>query len=882
MKIKNWLAAVVSLFLLFAPLSADAASGMRVGVMVSDPQFFSMKEDGEPYGYAYEYMELIAQYKDWQLIFLPGTVDECRSRLLSGSIDMIAGLPPGQGKDFTLSPLSMCLMQRNFLQPLHLTVSSRRPTFAEEVLSAEQEMRLDYPHILDYLSEKYFHHEDTHAPLILTLKEAKFLKEHPVLRLALPDGSFPVLEERDGKLAGLDAELLERISSDLGVSFELVRVKDRAAAYEALKEDKVDLVVGTPLDFAWAQKENFYLTTSYTRANYLEVTRRGETGRTGTVALPQGLLSVDTLIKHISEKDILWCQSPEDCLDAVRDGRADRTFMEAYSSQYHILHNGYYDLSATGDIVCSLDIGLAVQGTPEGRQLLSVLNHDLNSLPSNFRGTMDTRGIFQGKMQTFSAFVYNYPMQVFTGLMALLLALCLFFFYLLHIRRRHVAEIQKAAYTDYWSELPNWRWFVDEIPELLKGQLAKSAAAGRCYVLRVDIESINQLSTSTRKAIIDEQLPRILKVLQTRLKLRATAVSGMAKMIMALGEMPVSGNERPPMDSLVEQVSITLRGIIRQETAIELQAVNLTGGICRLEKAEELETAVHRAELAISEAYEAGRLVCVYDEKLEKQLARRQLIEAEMEQALQQREFEVWFQPKYDLNTHRTTGAEALVRWKSSKMGFMPPGEFINIFEENGFIIPLDNFVLEETCAMQERRRNEGKKTVPISVNQSRMHFLQDGYMLYMKKVRDTYNLRPGLVELELTETAFSFIDHPDRRDRAIRIISTLHRLGFQLSMDDFGSGYSSLELLNILPLDVMKIDRTLITGPESNERMRQILTASVELGQRLGMTVLCEGIENETQEEILKECGCQYGQGYLYSKPMPMAEFEKFLDEHG
>ncbi|WP_051650216.1 EAL domain-containing protein [Selenomonas sp. AB3002] len=511
-----------------------------------------------------------------------------------------------------------------------------------------------------------------------------------------------------------------------------------------------------------------------------------------------------------------------------------------------------------------------------------MLNHDLNSLPSNFRGTMDTRGIFQGKMQTFSAFVYNYPMQVFTGLMALLLALCLFFFYILHIRRRHVAEIQKAAYTDYWSELPNWRWFVDEIPELLKGQLAKSAAAGRCYVLRVDIESINQLSTSTRKAIIDEQLPRILKVLQTRLKLRATAVSGMAKMIMALGEMPVSGNEQPPMDSLVEQVSITLRGIIRQETAIELQAVNLKGGICRLEKAEELETAVHRAELAISEAYEAGRLVCVYDEKLEKQLARRQLIEAEMEQALQQREFEVWFQPKYDLNTHRTTGAEALVRWKSSKMGFMPPGEFINIFEENGFIIPLDNFVLEETCAMQERRRNEGKKTVPISVNQSRMHFLQDGYMLYMKKVRDTYNLRPGLVELELTETAFSFIDHPDRRDRAIRIISTLHRLGFQLSMDDFGSGYSSLELLNILPLDVMKIDRTLITGPESNERMRQILTASVELGQRLGMTVLCEGIENETQEEILKKCGCQYGQGYLYSKPMPMAEFEKFLDEHG
>ena len=879
---KIWLSVLMVLFLLFAPLSADASQEIRVGVMMSDPQFFSLKGDEEPYGYAFEYMQLLSQYRDWHLVFLPGTVDECRSRLLTGSIDVIAGLPPGQGKSFTLSPIAMSLMQRNFLQPLHLTISSSRPTFSDEVLSAEQEMRLEYPHVLEYLNEKYFHHEDTQAPLVLTLKEKDFLKEHPVLRVALPDGNFPVLEERDGKLTGLDAELLERISSDLSVSLELVRVKNRQAAYEALSEDRVDLVVGTPVDFAWAQRQNFYLTTSYTRANYLEVTPRGQAGTKGLIALPQGLLSVNTLIRHTDEKNILWCKSPEDCLDAVRAGRAAKTYMEAYSIQYQIFRNGYYDLAATGEIVASLNIAIAVQGTPEGRQLLSVLNHELNALPSNFRDAMDTRGIFRGKMQTFSAFVYNYPMQVFTGLMGLLLALCLIFFYLLHIRRRHVQELQKTAYTDYWSDHPNWRWFVDEMPKQLAGHLAKAAEAGRCYVLRVDIESINQQSTGNRKATIAEQLPRILKVLQTRLKLRATAVSGMAKMIMALGEMPPANGDNPTLEGLLEQVSITLRGIIRQETAIELQAVNLKGGICRLEKAGDFEQAVHRAELAISEAYEAGKLVCAYDEKLEKQLARRHMIEATMEKALQQREFQVWLQPKYDLITHKTIGAEALVRWQSPAMGFMPPGEFINIFEDNGFIIPLDNYVLEETCAMQKRRKSEGRKIVPISVNQSRMHFLQEGYMLYMKKVKDEYSIVPGMIELELTETAFSFIDHPDRKEQALRIIDTLHRLGYQLSMDDFGSGYSSLDLLNLLPLDVMKIDKTLVTDPDGGERMRKILEASVDLGTKLGMNVICEGIETEAQEEVLKKCGCQYGQGYLYSKPMPMAEFEKFLDENG
>ena len=882
MKTKQWLAGLMSLFLLLSPLAESEARDLKVGVMEGDPQFFYMRKDNEPYGYAFEYMQLLSQYRDWQVIFLPGTVDECRSRLLSGTIDVIAGLPPGQGREFTLSPLSMSLLQRNFLQPLHLTVSSARPALSDEILSAEQKMRLEYPHVLDYLNEKYFHHESTQAPLVLTLKEKDFLKEHPVLRLALPSGSFPMLEERDGKLVGLDAELLERISSDLNVKLQLVRVNNRQEAYEALKEGKADLVTGTPMDFAWAQKNGFYLTTSYTRANYLEVTQRGETGQAGRVALPQGLLASNTLTRNLEEKDILWCHSPEECLDAVRDGRAARTYMEAYSAQYQIFHNGYYDLAATGDIACSLDIALVVPATPEGRQLLSVLNHEINSLPSNFQEAMDTRGIFRGKMQTFSAFVYNYPMQVFTGLMALILSLCLIFFYLLHMRRRHIQEVQHTAYTDYWSELPNWRWFVDEMPHLLRGELRQATEAGHCYVLRVDIESINQLSIANRKASTAQQLPRILNELQTQLQLRATAVSGMAKMIMALGEMAPPKDSRPPLDILTEQVANALRSIIRQETALKLQAVNLKGGICRLEKAEDFENAVHRAELAISEAYESGKMVCVYDANLEKQLARRHMIEAAMEQALKQREFQVWLQPKYDFHTRKTVGAEALVRWQSPTMGFMPPGEFINIFEDNGFIIALDNFVLEETCAMQKRRRAEGKRIVPVSVNQSRMHFLQDGYMLYMKKVKDEYSLIPGMIELELTETAFSFIDHPDRRDQALRIISTLHRLGFQLSMDDFGSGYSSLDLLNLLPLDVMKIDKTLVSDPEGGERMRKILEASVNLGTKLGMNVICEGIETTAQEEVLKECGCNYGQGYLYSKPMPMAEFERFLDEHG
>ena len=881
MKIKTWLAALLCLALLSLPLSGEAAKVLRVGVIASNPQFFFMSDDQEPRGYAFEYMQLLSQYRDWQLIFLPGTVDQCRTRLLMGTIDVIAGLPQGQGRSFTLSPLSMSLIQRNFLQPLHLTLSASNPALAEEVLAAEQQMRLDYPHIIDHLGSKYFQYDEAEPPLVMTLQEKDFLRQRPVLRLALPEGSFPVLEEREGKLIGLDAELLERISADLGVTFQVVKTASRQASFQALQEGRADLVTGVPMDFAWAQKNGLYLTTAYARANFLEVTRRGEADARGYTALPKGALSAENLKTRLEgEEAIDWQDTPEGCLQAVREGRAARTYMEAYSAQYQIFHNGYYDLATTGDILCTLDIALAVPATEEGRRLLSILNHEINSLPRDFRESRDSRLVFsENKMQTFSAFVYNYPMQVFLGLLSLTVALCLIFLCLLAMRRRHTLEVQKIAYTDFWSGMPNWRWFMDNVPALLTGRLAKAAETGRCYILRVDIEAINQLSTGNRKNLINEQLPRIVKVLKTRLQLRELSVSGLAKMILALGELPQGTGSPPPLDSLLEQAAITLRGIIRQETATELQAVNLKAGICRLDSAADFEAAVHRAELAISEAYESSRLVCLYDSRLEELLAQRHTIEAEMEQALQRREFSVWYQPKYDLKTHKTIGAEALVRWESSKLGFLPPDKFISIFEDNGFIIPLDNYVLEEACAMQQQRQAAGKKIVPISVNQSRMHFLQEGYMLYMKKIRDDYDLAPRMIELELTETAFSFIDHPDRREQAIRIIRTLHHLGYQLSMDDFGSGYSSLELLNLLPLDVMKLDRTLISGPEGSNRMKNILSASVELGMRLNMSVICEGIETEAQEKLLKECGCQHGQGYYFAKPMPREEFEAFLD---
>ena len=218
------------------------------------------------------------------------------------------------------------------------------------------------------------------------------------------------------------------------------------------------------------------------------------------------------------------------------------------------------------------------------------------------------------------------------------------------------------------------------------------------------------------------------------------------------------------------------------------------------------------------------------------------------------------------------------MRWKSEELGFLPPGKFIALFESNGFISNLDFYNLEHVMQFQRDCRAKGLPVVPISVNQTRQHMREEGYLQHVQELVDIYSTDG--IELELTETAFDVLGEA-LRTHSLDVVKSLHGMGFSIDMDDFGSGYSDLSLLNQLPLDVMKIDRTMLLESEGSERMQTVLRQMIELGHALGMKVICEGIETEAQENLLRRCGCEYGQGYLYGKPMPRAEFETFLRQH-
>ena len=248
-------------------------------------------------------------------------------------------------------------------------------------------------------------------------------------------------------------------------------------------------------------------------------------------------------------------------------------------------------------------------------------------------------------------------------------------------------------------------------------------------------------------------------------------------------------------------------------------------------------------------------------------------VEDDMERALANREFQVYLQPKISTSEEALGGAEALVRWIHPTEGFIPPNRFIPIFEKNGFILKLDDYMLEEIARVQAGWLAEGRKLVPISVNVSRAHFTREDLAEHICAIVDKYQVPHNVIELELTESAFF-----DDKKVLLNTVQKLRAAGFPVSMDDFGAGYSSLNSLKELQIDVLKIDADFFRGTDVEERGLLIVSEVIDLAKKLNMKIVAEGIESKEQVEFLTEQECDLIQGYFYAKPMPVAEFaEKY-----
>ena len=269
-----------------------------------------------------------------------------------------------------------------------------------------------------------------------------------------------------------------------------------------------------------------------------------------------------------------------------------------------------------------------------------------------------------------------------------------------------------------------------------------------------------------------------------------------------------------------------------------------------------------------------AKRICKYNPDMEEKLEEELKILSEVQVALEKDEFTFFAQPQCDISTGKIVGAESLVRWRHSTKGMIPPGVFIPVLEKNGFIADLDRHVWRKVCEWLRSWIDRGYHPVPVSINVSRIDMFSMDVPAYLKELLDTYNLPAKLLKVEITESAYA-----ESSDTIIKSVKQLQDAGFLVMMDDFGSGYSSLNILKNVAVDVIKLDmRFLDINEQEEEKGIGILESVVNMARMMGLPIIVEGVETQKQEDFLRSMGCRYTQGYYYYRPLSIEQFEELL----
>jgi len=448
-------------------------------------------------------------------------------------------------------------------------------------------------------------------------------------------------------------------------------------------------------------------------------------------------------------------------------------------------------------------------------------------------------------------------------LCGLLIAIFVIYYLISIISMVHsMQKTTKIIYTDMLTGGENWLSFIKKGTNLLKKN-----GRGKCSYAMLHFEMRKYRSFCTCFGVNKGE--ELIERFYNEIKKEINNKEAMAHQENAQFGLLLTYTDKSELEARIQKIENTLRAVLPG------MKVYFGVGVYLVQLGErDVEQLYNNAMIACEMlGEETENKTAFFDVEMNNQKLWERKVEDDMDRALANREFQVYLQPKISTSEEILGGAEALVRWIHPTEGFIPPNRFIPIFEKNGFILKLDDYMLEEIARVQAGWLAEGRKLVPISVNVSRAHFTREDLAEHICATVDKYQVPHNAIELELTESAFF-----DDKKVLLNTVQKLRAAGFPVSMDDFGAGYSSLNSLKELQIDVLKIDADFFRGADVEERGLLIVSEVIDLAKKLNMKIVAEGIESREQVEFLTEQECDLIQGYFYAKPMPVAEFaEKY-----
>ncbi|MCR4689904.1 MAG: EAL domain-containing protein [Lachnospiraceae bacterium] len=471
---------------------------------------------------------------------------------------------------------------------------------------------------------------------------------------------------------------------------------------------------------------------------------------------------------------------------------------------------------------------------------------------------------------TFDDFLFVGSLIAVTGFLLVILLLTIVLSLIKGVRRQ--AKMNAVFYMDEVTGGHNWMWF------LIKGGAFLRKRKNDKYNFAVlDLVFVNYRNYCMCHSVAagEKLLSRVDAIVKKELDKRCETISHYASANFAV--LMKYGTK----EELTERINRLITLLQDLDSSLNF---NFHVGVNPLPaKTDERGKLIRRKKLDVDEEYNNACTarstlsdhdssdIAFFDEELIAEQKWRSQVQEEQKAALENEEFLVYYQPKYNPVTNTLSGAEALIRWNSSKYGFQPPGRFIPIFEKNGFITKIDHYMIRHVAADQKKWLDEGYECVPVSVNVSRAHFSENDLAEQVRDMVDEVGTPHDLIEIELTESAFF-----DDKKAIIHTIQSLKEYGFSVSMDDFGSGYSSLNSLKDMPLDVLKLDAEFFRGEDAGQRGEIVVREALRLAKELHMKTVAEGVEVKEQVDFLADQGCDMIQGYYFAKPEPADDYTK------
>lgn len=430
-------------------------------------------------------------------------------------------------------------------------------------------------------------------------------------------------------------------------------------------------------------------------------------------------------------------------------------------------------------------------------------------------------------------------------------------------------KFRHAAFHDSLTDLPNRNLFIETLKFALNR--AKHNPKNNFAVLFLDINRFKTINDSLGHSMGDRLILHVAKRLMTAVRERDLVAR-------------FSGDEFAFILNDVSDIeeAIAFAELIKQKISAPFTlggrqvftsfSIGIALGSADYKLSEDV---LRDADIAMYHAKNTEKDFVVFDKKMHARAVTLLQLETDLRVALEQEQLCVYYQPIIELDTMKLFGFEALVRWNHPRRGLVPPGEFIPVCEDTGLIVPLTLWVLRESCRhlIEWQRKSPDNENLVLSVNLSGKHFAQKDLVEQVKGVIDETGINPACLKLELTESAVM-----DNAERVISMLTELRALGLKLSIDDFGTGYSSLSYLHRFPIDTLKVDRSFVSTMEDGSENGEIVRTVIALAKTLRLDVVAEGIETIHQLHQLRILGCEYGQGYLFSRPVPLEDAERLL----